>query len=585
MISRICLLAVACALAAGTAGAASPVAGNSLITFASDRAENYPYPQIYAISATGSKRRRLSRDAAWGPPSWSPNGKAIAFPTIDDVAIASVDGRSQRKLGLPRSFGGGADVVWSPDGRRIALANEVGPLYVKTLGGSLRRFTGGAASLPSWSPNGRLIAYLRGQDPELGVLVVARSRGRARARSLMRRLGTTRPTWSPDGRRLALDDKNDVAVVDVRTAKRTRITRGGRSREPLWSPDGKWIAFLRPAYSDWSEIYVVHPDGTGLRQLTSNRDGISWFTWSPSGHRLAFAGRRTDVYTVDPVTRRIRRLSRTRCGEGATWLTWSPRGDLLAFGAGSNQGTEIFTTDESGARVKRLTRSCFGRKEHPAWSPNGDEIAFDNGLGGRGDIFVVRKDGSGARKLTTTSAREIDPSWSPDGTHLAYASGSEIFTMRAADGTEKRQLTDRGGAGPAWSPRSNKILFSSDRDGPGLYLMNPDGSGVAKLLDGPASQAAWSSDSSRIAYVRDDDIWTMSADGGNPVRLGVGHAYQEASSPSWSPHGTKIVFSADIDPGRGSQYALFTVDSSGGVPQFVAYAPVNSIDPDWQRLP
>ncbi len=536
------LIGVALLSAAG-ASAARSRPDEALVAFASDRAENFPYPQIYVISAHGSRRKRISRDQAYGAPAWSPDGRAIAYPTRNEyeIVIVRADGRGRpRKLGIAGGY-----VDWSPDGKRLAIASEEGgPIYVKTLGGRLRRLTRREDYFPSWSPDGRLIAFVRHRDfaPELLFVIGADGRGLRRLASEPGGL----PSWSPDSRRLALNQSGDVSVVELRNGKTKPITVGARSDVPVWSPDGNRIAFVQALGRARREIYVIRPDGTGLRRLTRNRIDEGELTWSPTGRRLAFA-RKTDVYTVDPVTRRIRRLSRTRCGEGANWLTWSPRGDLLAFGASSAGGSEIFTTDSSGAHVRQITRSCSGWKEHPAWSPTGEEIAFDNGLGGRGDIYLVRKDGSAARNLTRSSAWETDPSWSPDATHLVFASRvpdqpSELFTMRA-DGTEKQQITQGSwNASPSWSPRGDTIAFASNRDGAGIYRMNPDGTGVVRAdLTGRERARLVAG---RLAHRLRPRVQRLDDEGGR-------HGPRTPNQPRW------------IYP----------------------YAPVNSIDPDWRRLP
>jgi Tol biopolymer transport system component len=195
VIGRLRLLVLVGAVAASTAGATPAFVSNGLIVFASDRAENYPYPLVYTVAEKGSKHRRVSRVAAWGPPSWAPNGRALAFASSDDVVIAGADGGSLQRLHVPRSPQTSATVAWSPDGRTIAIAEEARPLYLKTLGGSLKRLTRGEGSGPAWSPSGRRIAYVSAGDR----LTVVDADGRRR-RSLGGWGISTRPSWSPDGR-------------------------------------------------------------------------------------------------------------------------------------------------------------------------------------------------------------------------------------------------------------------------------------------------------------------------------------------------------------------------------------------------
>jgi Tol biopolymer transport system component len=66
---------------------------------------------------------------------------------------------------------------------------------------------------------------------------------------------------------------------------------------PAWSPDGRTIAFGRGFYYDGpdrSQLWLIQPDGTGLRQLTDLPCGAGAPSWSPNGRRLAFE---TDVQT------------------------------------------------------------------------------------------------------------------------------------------------------------------------------------------------------------------------------------------------------------------------------------------------
>lgn len=66
----------------------------------------------------------------------------------------------------------------------------------------------------------------------------------------------------------------------------------------MWSPNGRWIAFARNSPTG---LFVVHPDGTGLKAITPAADGSFSFgpAWSPDSGRLLFVRSKTDFDLVD----------------------------------------------------------------------------------------------------------------------------------------------------------------------------------------------------------------------------------------------------------------------------------------------
>jgi Tol biopolymer transport system component len=515
----------------------------------------------------------------------------IAFPTQDHVVIVRANGGGM--VGGISVGSEDTDIAWSPDGKLIAVT--AGPLYVKALGGTRRRLTRGHAFSPSWSPDGRLIAYVTASR-----LFVVRADGRAR-----RRLGPARgvsgeeaarvgPSWSPDGRLLVHEVDGTMYVVNVRTGMRRRMAPGPRDASPLWSPNGRWIAFTRTyGRKGTPELYLIRPNGTGLRRLTRTRDGEGWLSWSPGGRRLGYVGRGGDVFAIDVDSRRTSRITRTTCGEGADRLAWSPRGNQMAFRSDPvGRDADLYTTDPSNATVTQLTDNCRLSERNPAWSPSGDQLAYDRGWAGPSHIYVMRADRSGVRRVTGSSTRDADPIWSPDTSRLVFSrwgnADAELFTI-STDGTDERQLTNSPGYNysPAWSPADSRIAFASSRGGPAqIYVMNADGSGTVRLTDDGGTDPDWSLDGSRIVFIRGCNLWTMKADGTDPVRLAVRELYCDSVfSPAWSPDGTQIVFSADVDGGRGSQYALFVVDAADGTLRSLIHDNQDNLQADWQPIP
>jgi Tol biopolymer transport system component len=201
------------------------------------------------------------------------------------------------------------------------------------------------------------------------------------------------------------------------------------------------------------------------------------------------------------------------------------------------------------------------------------------------DIYVMNADGSGQRRLTFHPAEDTDPAWSPDGTRIAFTSYRtgyfEIYVMNA-DGSNMRQLTHDGGWGPAWSPDGSLIAFT--RFGPygRVFVMNSDGSDQRQISlttdEIGISNLDWSPDGTQMVCVVDSNPSTIASQDYdveiNLLNIGeilAGTAEMRFQPlprvgdrnndwPSWSPDGTRIVFSVQI--GRHRDLYLVNVDGT-----------------------
>lgn len=261
------------------------------------------------------------------------------------------------------------------------------------------------------------------------------------------------PSWSPDGRFLAYHAYHkrnaDIYVLDMETQVRRRLTdHPSEDRMPTWSPDGKWIAFISNRRASY-EIYRISRKGGDSQLLTRlrNRDSFGP-AWSPDSQWIAFfsvgdqvGNHNPHIYVVSSSGKQMRQLAPAlRSGP-----TWSPSGDEIAFPASSGVWTtHIYIMNADGNNVRQLTQGINWHGD-PAWSPNGRWIAYASSPPIKGnsktDIYVVNAAGGEPRQLTTHPAGGKDPAWVPDPFFSVSPSAEKTTTLwgklKEAKGTVK----------------------------------------------------------------------------------------------------------------------------------------------------
>jgi hypothetical protein len=144
----------------------------------------------------------------------------------------------------------------------------------------------------SWSPDSQTLAFAFLIDPSPEPTVQDNERCEIHTYSLESESFTrithngfaeTSPAFSPDESKLVFtsleDGYNRLYIMDLQTAQRTMVTRESFGYRAAWSPDGKWIAFMSN-HLDWNDdIYIIAPDGTGLRRLTTDRGVDDYPQW------------------------------------------------------------------------------------------------------------------------------------------------------------------------------------------------------------------------------------------------------------------------------------------------------------------
>src|SRR6266536_4129568 len=196
----------------------------------------------------------------------------------------------------------------------------------------------------------------------------------------------------------------DIYVVNADGSGLKQLTSDPAAEfDPAWSPDGRRVAYRHQTGDDaTAEIYVMNADGSGQRNLTNNSVAEWGPAWSPDGKLIAFGSGRDSpemrLYVIQPDGTGVRRLGDI---EG-DYPAWSPDGTRIAFasarddqGQGQSLGPtlHLYVMRADGSGQTRLT-DAFA--QFAAWSPDGRDILFSPGL------TIMGADGSGATQLAVS---------------------------------------------------------------------------------------------------------------------------------------------------------------------------------------
>ena len=259
---------------------------------------------IHVANSDGSQVTRITR-GSW--PTWSPDGKRIAFHRDAHVYLMDADGSNEVALV------DGGFAAWSPDGRRIAFTSAEGIRVIGVDGSGARTIVqhGFRADVwapydmgvgkPSWSPDGTRIAFEHFGDGELAPAHVYMTYVDAPdARSLTSVLGgavyaESDPSWSPDGTRIAFWSYGyGIATVDVYSSAVRAVVSDfpnvAYGTRPTWSSDGGTLAYTagwwaRSGTPPGPAIWTTPSAGGQRKKLI---EGGYDAAWSPDGKRIAF---------------------------------------------------------------------------------------------------------------------------------------------------------------------------------------------------------------------------------------------------------------------------------------------------------
>jgi Tol biopolymer transport system component len=249
--------------------------------------------------------------------------------------------------------------------------------------------------------------------------------------------------------------------------RKLAMVSGSDELVPSWSPDGKHIAFVamtpcEPYFCSDLALWVVRPDGSGLRRVVHNVRQPWRPLWSPDGTRLLFGQILNPSGEIDT-------LVVLRLADGATWTlgaggrpvsmfedwSWSPDGRRVAYMASNGDTTDAYVEGARGRGRRLLAHFVYGVQ----WSPAGGEIAVIKRFGKRTiRLATVPVRGGLPRKIA--SADHF--AWDRSGRRLALFRGLHPVAVVGRDGRHFRMVSSRSGwpddsdvpDGPSFGPWS-----------------------------------------------------------------------------------------------------------------------------------
>ena len=433
----------------------------------------------------------------------------------------------------------------APDGSRIVFDLQ-GVLYVMPVsGGAATAITDALydGRQPSWSPDGKWIAFQSNRDGHYRIWLIA-----------------------PDG-----SGAHPVSDAPL------------EAREPAWSPDGKWLAFTADRDGKF-DIWARDMASGAMRKLSAGPGGNSRASWSPDGTRIAYVSDRmgaTGIYVADMAGHETRAAA----------------ANVMAFGMNVPMGTPTWTADgkqvlwaripEGKAVLMRGDQPLIeGEDIHPfraAWLPGGDLLyAADGKLKRR------RVDGDGSEQIIPFTAeltvRHADyakrhvvldapgphpvtgvqrATLSPDGKQVAFTALGDLWVMPV--GGKPRRLTDGGPwavVDPAWSPNGARIAYASDRAGSlDLWAVDVATGKHERLTDAPGAEMrpSWSPDGTRIVYVDASGAYNEAVrvlDLATRQSREIKQAGTSPGYPAFTPDGRSLIVAALHNPSASQSYVV-----------------------------
>jgi eukaryotic-like serine/threonine-protein kinase len=457
---------------------------------------------IFVMELMGGAVRRVT-DFGFNP-AWSPDGTEILCATerVDSPLIRRhtshiyrVDlATGQRRL-VPT--GDAVQPSWSPHGFRIAYWGILpsGQRVIWTVpegGGEADQVTPGTSIdwNPVWSPDGRFLYFAsdRSGVTSLWRLPIDELSGRVQ--------GEPEPvtasgqasmlfSFSRDGRRILFTDHEtrtalekvsfDPASGSVASPAAMITQTSNRIATLDVSRDGHWLVYQTSIPQE--DLFIIHSDGTGLRQLTNDEFNDRQPRWSPDGTRIAFYSNRGGKYEIWTIRADGSQLEQAAVipDRRAYHPIWSPDGRWLACDLRENEALIDLTRPLAERRPLLLPLADRGMGfSASSWSPDGRWLAGELHLPDGRRVPGVVLYSLASRSYVRLTDRGEWATWLSDSRHLLYRDGGSFFLLDTVSRASRHVLTI-----PPGSEYNDLSVSADDRF---LYLARDTEQGDIWLL-------------------------------------------------------------------------------------------------------
>jgi TolB protein len=224
--------------------------------------------------------------------------------------------------------------------------------------------------MPAWASDGKNIAFTSYRKNKANLLILNPFEGKI---TEVASKGTNfGPSFSPDGKKLAFCSQADegnteifVADSDGKNARRLTFNNA-IDTAPSWSPTSREIAFTSDR-GGTPQIYIMDAEGSNVRRISFGGNHQDGPAWSPTGDRVAYVSRVDqifDIYVLNLRTNQIMKLTESNARNESP--SWSADGRHIVFSSNLTGTIQVYTIDYDGANLRRLTSK--GENKLPDWS-------------------------------------------------------------------------------------------------------------------------------------------------------------------------------------------------------------------------